>query len=202
MGIASIVRRITSPLLQVGDLAFDAEVQVTRGGKTQFTRDRIGAGVSLSSHSYNQPREFTITGGVSGISQFHNVGRPGFNPVQGFTDLGLGALEGLTGINFSTRVQDFEQRLQVTQEARDELELISKVLGRVRVVLTSWQAMTGAEDGDSAQYQMTFEEVLRSGLTITDAVDAALAMNGSGGVPPAGSSGASTTTDMMVDVVP
>lgn len=202
MAVASIVRRISSPLLQVGDLAFDAEIQVSRGGQTQFTRNRIGAGVTLSDHSYNNPREFTVTGGVSGIAQFQNIGRPGFDAVQGFVDLGLGALEGLTGLNFSTRVQDFEERLRATQEAREELELISKVVGRVRVVMLSWQAMTGADDGDSAQYQMTFLEVQRSGLTITDAVEAALALNGSGGVPPAGSGGQSATTPGVLDVVP
>lgn len=202
MGAASIVRRISSPLLQVGDLAFDAEIQVARGGQTQFTRNRIGAGVTLSDHSYNAPREFTVTGGVSGLAQFQNIGRPGANAAQTFVDLGLNALEGLTGLNFSTRVQDFEERLRAAQEARDELELISKVVGRVRVVMLSWQATTGPDDGDSAQYQMSFMEVQRSGLTIGDAVEAALALNGSGGVPPAGSGGQSATTPGVLDVVP
>ncbi len=202
MGIATILRRLSSPLLQVGDLAFDAELQVARGGETQFTENRIGAGVSLSDHSYVKPRMFTVTGGVSGISQLQNLGRPGSSIIGGFVDLGLGLLEGLTGLNFSTRVQDFEQRLQAVQEAREELEVISKVLGRVWVVLISYQATNSPEDGDSASYQLVLKEVLRGGLTITNATDAALALNGSGGTPPPGSGGQSTTTPGTLDVVP
>ena len=60
MGIASILRRISSPLLQVGDLAFDSEVAVQRGLEVEYTQNRIGAGVDLSGHSYVKPRVYTM----------------------------------------------------------------------------------------------------------------------------------------------
>ena len=90
MGIASVLRRISSPLLQVGDLAFDSEVSVQRGLDVQFTENRIGAGVSLSDHSFAKPRVYMITGAVSGIAQLQNIGRPGFNGAEALADLGLG----------------------------------------------------------------------------------------------------------------
>ena len=118
MAIQAILRRISSPLLQVGDLAFDAEVSVGRGGRAQFTQNRIGAGVDISDHSFTLPREYQIEGAVSGLSQPQNFGRPGSSLLGGFIDLGLNALEGVTGLNFSTRVQDFEQRLDAALESR------------------------------------------------------------------------------------
>jgi len=199
---ATIFRRISSPLLQVGDLVFDAEVAVQRGGRTQFTENRIGAGVLISDHSYNLPREYVVDGAVSGISQLQNVGRPGFNALANLADLGLGALEGLTGLNFSNRVADFEAALEAARESRDEFELISKVVGRKRVVILDWSANNTPDDGDSASYRLTLREVQRAGLTIADAIEAALALNGSGGATPAGSGGPSTTTDMFIDWVP
>lgn len=197
---ASIFRRISSPLLQVGDLVFDCEVAVQRGGRTQFTEQRIGAGVMISDHSYSLTREFVVDGAVSGIAQFQNAGRPGFDAFSNLTALGLGALEGLTGLNFSSRVADFEAALEAARESRDEFELISKVVGRKRVVILDWNANTTAEDGDSASYRLTLREVLRAGLTIADATEAALALNGSGGASNGG--GASTTTPGFLDVVP
>lgn len=190
MGIASVLRRISSPLLQVGDLAFDSEVSVQRGLDVQFTENRIGAGVSLSDHSFAKPRVYMITGAVSGIAQLQNIGRPGFNGAEALADLGLGLLEGLTGLNFSSRVEDFEARLIAAMEARNEFELISKVVGRRRVIILNYTSTTGAEDGDSATFQLTLKEVQRAGLTIADAIDAALALNGSGG----GSQGGPSTT--------
>ena len=199
MAIASILRRISSPLLQVGDLAFDCEVSVQRGLDVTYTENRIGAGVDLSDHSYVKPKVYAITGAVSGISQLQNIGRPGFNGAEAFADLGLGLLEGLTGLDFSSRVQDFEARLIAAMEARNEFELISKVVGRKRVVIMNYTSTTGAEDGDSATYQLTLKEVQRAGLTIEDAVAAALELNGSGG---AGQGGPSTTTPGVLNVVP
>jgi len=199
VGIASVLRRISSPLLQVGDLAFDAEVSVARGLDVEFTQNRIGAGVDLSDHSFVKPRVFTISGAISGISQLQNIGRPGFNGAENLADLGLGLLEGLTGLDFSSRVQDFEARLIAAMEARNEFELISKVVGRKRVIILNYTSTTGADDGDSATYQLTLREVQRAGLTIADAVEAALALNGSGG---AGQGGPSTTTPGTLDVVP
>lgn len=199
MAIASILRRISSPLLQVGDLAFDAEVSVQRGLDVQFTENRIGAGVELSEHSYVRPRTYSISGAVSGMAQLQNLGRPGFNGLENLADLGLGLLEGLTGLDFSSRVQDFEARLIAAMEARNEFELISKVVGRKRVVILNYTSTTAAEDGDSATYQLTLKEVQRAGLTIADAVEAALELNGSGG---ASQGGPSTTTPGVLDVVP
>jgi len=197
---ASIFRRISSPLLQVGDLVFDCEVAVQRGGRTQFTSERIGAEVEISTHSYSLAKEYVVDGAVSGIAQFQNAGRPGFDALGNLASLSLGALEELTGLNFSTRVQDFEAALEAARESREEFELISKVIGRKRVVILDWSANTTAEDGDSASYRLNLREVLRAGLTIADAVEAALALNGSGGAVNGG--GASTVTPGSLDVVP
>jgi len=68
VAINSILRRISSPLLQVGDLAFDSEVSVQRGLEVEYTQNRIGAGVDLSDHSFVKPRVYTITGAIAGIS--------------------------------------------------------------------------------------------------------------------------------------
>ena len=202
MAVASILRRISSPLLQVGDLAFDCEVAVQRGARTQFTENRIGAGVLISDHSFNLAREYVVDGAVSAIPQLQNAGRPGFSGPQNLADLGTGVSDGLLGTDFSSRVGDFEQRLEAAMLARDELELVSKVVGRRRVVLTDFQASTTAEDGNAVTYRLTLREVLRAGLTIADAVQSALDLNGSGGATPAGSGGPSTTTAGVLDVVP
>jgi len=199
VAINSILRRISSPLLQVGDLAFDSEVSVQRGLEVEYTQNRIGAGVDLSDHSFVKPRVYTITGAIAGISQLQNVGRPGFNGAENLADLGLGLLEGLTGLDFSSRVQDFEARLIAAMEARNEFELISKVVGRKRVVILNYTSNTTEEDGDSATYQLTLREVQRAGFTIAAAVEAALELNGSGG---GSQGGPSTTTPGTLDVVP
>ena len=171
-----------------------------RGGRTQFTESRIGAGVSLSGHSYSMRKEYAVDGVVSGIAQLQDVGRPGFDARANLLSLGLGAAQGATGYTYASRVADFEQRLDAIRDAREELELISKVVGRVRVVLVEWQANTTAEDGDLASYRLTLWEVQRAGLTIADAIDSALALNGSGGASNGG--GASTTTPGLLTVVP
>ena len=171
-----------------------------RGGRTQFTSERIGAEVEISTHSYSLAKEYVVDGAVSGIAQFQNAGRPGFDALGNLASLSLGALEELTGLNFSTRVQDFEAALEAARESREEFELISKVIGRKRVVILDWSANTTAEDGDSASYRLNLREVLRAGLTIADAVEAALALNGSGGAVNGG--GASTVTPGSLDVVP
>lgn len=202
MAFQSILRRYTSPLLKVGDLAFDAEVSVDRGGDRQYTRARTGAGAVLSDHSFSEPREFTLEGAVAGLGQPQNLGRPGANNLGGLIDLGLDAAEGGTGRDFSTRVADFEQRLEAVRARGDVLEVISKVIGRVRCVMLAWRASTRAEDGDRATYQVRLLEEWSAGLSIAGATDVALAMNGSGGAVSPGGGGPSTTTPVLVDVTP
>lgn len=202
MALATILRRISTPLLQVGDLAFDVELTIGRGGQTEFTERRIGAGAFLSDHSFNLPRTFRVEGAVSGIPQPQNLGRPGASLLGGLFDIGFSALEGLTGINFSTRVQDFEARLEALRQRREEVELISKVIGRVRCVLTDWQATTTPDMGDVGVYQLTLREVQRAGLTITQATAESLALNGTGGNVGPGGGGPSSAPSGTLEVTP
>lgn len=200
--VQTIIRRITTPLLQVGGLAFDAELSVGRGGQVDFTQRRIGAGALISDHSFSLPRTFTLEGGVSGIPQPQNLGRPGASLLGGALDLGFQALENLTGLNFSTRVQDFEARLEALRLRREEIEVISKVVGRVRCVLTDWQAQTTPDMGDIGIYRLSLREVQRAGLTIADATAEALALNGSGGNVGPGGGGPSTAPPGTLPVTP
>ena len=130
MALRTILRRLQSPLFQAGDLAFDCEVEVRRGGKRTYTKARVAAGVNMSDHSFREPREYGITAAVSGITQIQNLGRPGQSFLGAALGVGLDALESLSGIDFSTRVADFEARLDALLDLGDELEIVSKVVGR------------------------------------------------------------------------
>ena len=79
---------------------------------------------------------------------------------------------------------------------------VSKVIGRVAVVLLEWEASNTAEDGNKAVYTLTLREVLRAGLTIADATPGALALNGTGGAVAPGSGGGSMATPGVLAVVP
>lgn len=200
--VQTIIRRLTTPLLQVGDLGFDAEVSVGRTQAVEFTERRIAAGVSLIDHSFALPRTFQIQGAVSGLAQLQNLGRPGQKLLQGALDLALTQLEAISGFNFQTRVEDFEKRLQALVLRREEVELISKVVGRIRVIILSVDAMTTAEEGDMAIFRLSMREVQRSGLSIAQAIAEAMALTGTGGAPAPGGGGASTTTPGSMAVVP
>lgn len=203
MAIKAILRRISSPLLQVGDLAFDCEVSVQRGGEAQFTENRIGIGADISDHSFNLPREFVLEGAVSGVVQLQNFARPGFSFLDSAIDAGLGALEGLTGLNFSSRIEDFEERLEAVRQARQELEVVSKVIGRQRCVLKRWEATTDAGMGEMAQYRLTLKEVQRAGgVGYPTPTTESLALNGSGGSVSPGGGGPSVVKSGTLDVVP
>ncbi len=189
--------------MQVGDLAFDCEVSVQRSGEAQFTENRIGIGADISDHSFNLPREFVLEGAVSGVAQLQNFARPGFSFLDTAIDAGLGALEGLTGLNFSSRVQDFEERLEAVRQARQELEVVSKVIGRVRCVLKRWEATTTPEMGEMAQYRLTLKEVqYAAGIGYPTPTPESLAMNGSGGSVAPGGGGPSVAKPGTLDIVP
>lgn len=198
----TILRRLFSaPLLQLGGLAFDAEVSVSRGGQRQYTDRRVGAGTNISDHSFRLARIFTVEGAVSGLPQKQNIGRPGSSILGGLLDIGLSKLEGLTGLDFATRVADFEARMQGLIESGEEMELVSKVVGRQRVILLDWSATTTADMGDQGVYRCTCKEVLRAGLSIADATAQALALNGSGGAPAGGGGGPSVASPSPLNAV-
>lgn len=200
--VRSILRRLSTPLLQVGDLAFDCEVAAEVGGETQFTEARVAAGSDYSDHAYDQARIFVLEGAVSGLGQLQNFGRPGFSGVGALVDAGLSALESITGLDFSSRVLDFEARLEAVRLRHDELEVISKMVGRARCVLLSWRRSAQGEEGDMGRYRLTLKEVQEAGLSIADATAEALALNGSGGAVVPGGGGPSSTTPGTANVVP
>lgn len=202
----TLLRPSSAPLLQLGALVFDAEVSVGRGGRAQFSERRVAAGVTLSDHSFVEARVYQVEGGVSAIAQPQNLGRPGADTAEAalatLRALGQGVASALVPLDFLDRREDFEARLQATLEARQELELVSKVVGRVKVVLTEWSATTTAEDGQAAVYRLTLREVDRAGLSIAQATPEALALVGSGGSVSPGGGGPSQLTPATLDVVP
>jgi hypothetical protein len=203
--VPTFLRRLSSPLMQVGDLVFDVELSGRRGGRREYTEERIAAGVSVSDHSFRVARRFTLSAGVSAIAQMQNLGRPGAaSLVDSLTELGEGLAANLSigDSGLGQRITDFETRLDALIDLGDELELVSKVVGRPLVVLEEWDSTNGPEDGNAAVYNMTFKEVQRAGLTIADAVPSALALNGSGGVVSPGSGGGSMATPGTLSVVP
>ena len=203
--MATLLRGRTSPLLSIGDLSFDAEISGRRGGRREYTNERIAAGIEISDHSFRRAREFTISGAVSAIAQFQNLGRPGSaSLVDTLTQAGEGvsSLLSLTDGGLGARITDFETRLDGLIETGGELEVVSKVIGRVAVVLLEWEASNTAEDGNKAVYTLTLREVLRAGLTIADATPGALALNGTGGAVAPGSGGGSMATPGVLAVVP
>lgn len=202
--MVAVLSRYNQPLLQVGNLAFDCEVSVTRGGEREVSERRLAAGASVAEHSRRPPRVFQVEGAVSVLAQPQNAGRPGADPADVFAQLGLNAAEAIIPLELTTRLQDFETRLDalLDDESFGLLELVSKVVGRVSCVLTSWQATTTAEDGRSATYRLTLREIQRAGLTIALATPDALALNGTGGAVGPGGGGPSQSTPVMLDVVP
>lgn len=195
------LKGIGAPLLQVGDLSLDGELSISRGGEREISKRRLAAGANVSEHSRRRPRMFKASGVVSALPQPQNLGRPGFSPA----DLIPPIPTSIVPIGVTSRREDFEQQLDALLEDGNfrEIELISKVVGRVRVVLRDWEATNIPEDGQSSTYSMQFEEVLRAGdLTIALASAAGLALNGSGGAPLPGGGGASQSTPMDLDVVP
>ena len=203
--MATLLRGRTSPLLSIGDLSFDAEISGRRGGRREYTNERIAAGIEVSDHSFRRAREFTLTGAVSAIAQIQNIGRPSATSLADtFTDIGqgIGANLALGNQGLGARITDFETRLEGLIETGGEIEVVSKVIGRVAVVLLEWDANNTAEDGNKAIYSLTLKEVLRAGLTIADATPGALALNGTGGAVAPGSGGGSMATPGVLAVVP
>ena len=203
--MATLLRGRTSPLLSIGDLSFDCEVSGRRGGRREYTNERIAAGIEISDHSFRRAREFTISGAVSAIAQLQNFGRPSAtSALDTLTDIGqgIGANLSLGDQGLGARITDFETRLDGLIETGGELEVVSKVIGRVAVVLLEWEASNTAEDGNKAVYTLTRREVLRAGLTIADATPGALALNGTGGAVAPGSGGGSMATPGVLAVVP
>ncbi len=203
--MATLLRGRTSPLLSIGDLSFDAEISGRRGGRREYTNERIAAGIEVSDHSFRRAREFTLTGAVSAIAQLQNIGRPSATSLADtFTDIGqgIGANLALGNQGLGARITDFETRLEGLIETGGEIEVVSKVIGRVAVVLLEWDANNTAEDGNKAIYSLTLKEVLRAGLTIADATPGALALNGTGGAVAPGSGGGSMATPGVLAVVP
>lgn len=203
--MATLLRGRTSPLLSIGDLSFDCEISGRRGGRREYTNERIAAGIEVSDHSFRRAREFTLSGAVSAIAQFQNLGRPGAISLSDtLTQAGEGvsSLLSLTDGGLGARITDFETRLDGLIETGGELEVVSKVIGRVSVVLLEWDASNTAEDGNKAIYNLTLREVLRAGLTIADATPGALALTGTGGAVAPGSGGGSMATPGVLAVVP
>lgn len=203
--MATLLRGRTSPLLSIGDLSFDCEISGRRGGRREYTNERIAAGIEVSNHSFRRAREFTLSGAVSAIAQFQNLGRPGSISLSDtLTQAGEGvsSLLSLTDGGLGARITDFETRLDGLIETGGELEVVSKVIGRVAVVLLEWDATNTAEDGNKAVYNLTLKEVLRAGLTIADATPGALALTGTGGAVAPGSGGGSMATPGVLAVVP
>ena len=203
--MVSILTRLSRPLLQIGDLAFDNEVSVQRGGEREISERRLAAGVTVADHSRRPPRVYQVEGAVSAIAQPQNFGRPGA-PVgsAAVEQLAANIASALLPIGLASRVEDFEARLDALLDDGQfaELELVSKVVGRVQVVLVRWEATTTGDDGDAATYRLTLREVQRAGLTIAGATPEALALNGSGGGPQPGGGGPSQATPGTLDVVP
>lgn len=203
--MATLLRGRTSPLLSIGDLSFDCEVSGRRGGRREYTNERIAAGIEVSDHSFRRAREFTLSGAVSAIPQFQNLGRPGsvsLNDALTQAGEGVSSLLSLTDGGLGARITDFETRLDGLIETGGELEVVSKIIGRVSVVLLDWDAPTTADDGNKVIFTMNLREVLRAGLTIADATPGALALTGTGGAVAPGSGGGSMATPGVLAVVP
>lgn len=202
----TILRRLSLPLLQVGDLAFDAEVSVQRGGEREISERRLAAGASVGDHSRRPPRVYEVEGIVSALAQPQNLGRPGSSFLNEVTSVAQDILGSLVPLEEATRLQDFEARLDalLNDDQFGELELISKVVGRVRVVLLRWDATAPGEgqDGAAARYRMTFRAVQRAGLTIALATEQSLEFVGSGGAPQPGGGGPSQSTPGFLEVTP
>lgn len=182
---------------------FDCELTVQRGGQREVSRRRLASGARVSDHSRRLPRVYQVEGAVSALPPVQNVGRPGF--AGGFNATALPAAAAtFSPVAIASRVADFETRLDRLQDddVFGEVELVSKVVGRVSVVLTEWSAVTTGDDGMRAVYRLTLEEVQRAGLTITEATPEALALVGSGGAPQPGGGGPSQATPVVLDVVP
>jgi hypothetical protein len=203
--VASILRRLGSPLLQLGDLAFDCEVSVQRGGQREVSDRRLAAGSSVAEHSRRLPRTYVVEGAVSGIVQPQNLGRPG-GPSAATFAAGLAAQVGgaFVPIDQLTRLQDFEQRLDALLDDTQfgMLELVSKRVGRRSVIMTEWTCSTTGDDGQQNTYRLSLREVQRAGLTIAEATAEALALTGTGGAPQPGGGGPSQSTPMVLDAVP
>lgn len=202
--MVAVLSRYNQPLLQVGNLAFDCEVSVTRGGEREVSERRLAAGASVAEHSRRPPRVFEVSGAVSVLAQPQNIGRPGALDADAAEQIQGNIQEAIIPLEMTTRLQDFETRLDalLDDEVFGELELVSKVVGRVSCVLVAWRATTSAEDGRSATYSLTLREIQWANLTIALATPDALALNGSGGGPSPGGGGPSQSTPTLLDVIP
>jgi hypothetical protein len=201
--VVAVLSRLSRPLLRLGNLAFDCEVSIQRGGQREVSERRLAAGATVSDHSRRPPRIYRVSGAVSVLPQLQNLGRPGAT-VDATTFAGLPIVGALVPLEVVDRLQDFETRLTALQEdgVFSELELIDQVVGRKRVVLTDWTSTNTPESGQAATYDLTLREVQRAGLTIADATPEALALSGTGGAPVPGGGGPSQATPGTLDVVP
>ena len=192
------------PLLQLAGLVFDCEVSVGRGGERELSERRLASGSTVVDHSRRPPRVFSVEGAVSAVAQPQNLLRPNASAADIAIQAGLDVAGAIVPIAFASRIQDFEARLDALLDDSQfrEIELISKVVGRVTVVMTRWEATTTAEDGRQASYRLSLREVQRFGITIAAATEAALALTGTGGAPQPGGGGPSQATPMVLPVVP
>lgn len=173
---------ILRPLASVGAFVFDVELSNTRGDVRDVSSRRIARGASIIDHSVLNPtgRVFTLGGRVSNLPQPQNIGRPSPSPLTS-------AIESLINqtaaglIGQSTRLADAESTLRSQIEEGEEVEVISKKFGKIRAIVTSWQASDGDDDSFASTYQVSLLEIRRAGgLLFANPGEAAAALNGSG----------------------
>lgn len=205
--MVAILSRLGQPLLQVGNLAFDCEVSVARGGQREVSERRLASGATVAEHSRRLPRTFRVEGAVSVLPQLQNTGRPGAPAFDATTFAGLPLVGALVPLEVTTRLQDFETRLDalLDDDVFGVLELVDQVIGRQTCVLVEWSASNSSSDpmaGGGAVYALTLREIQRADLTIAEATPEGLLYNGTGGAPQPGGGGPSQATPGLLDVVP
>lgn len=183
--MATLIRLLSSPLLQVAGLVFDVELGVGRGQRRDYTRRRVAAGIDLSDNSRLVAREWSLEGAVSAVLQPQNLTRPGQNLLAALSASGAGVAAQFDG-SVATQLDNFEDNLVALMEVGDVVDVVSKAPGtgsrRFRAVVEEWHAQStadGPESGDAAVYRLSLREVQRAGgLGLGSATPEALGLNG------------------------
>lgn len=170
------------PLASVGSFVFDCEIGGQQGDVRDYSARRIPTGETVIDHSILNPegKVFTLTGRISALPQPQNFGRKS----PAVSSVSVRSLQSVATqlLGVTSRITDLLSDLSGLMAVGDEVEVITKIWGKVTAVITSWsESRSGPTAGGGAEVTMSLLVISRAvGLNFINPNLLGSTSNGSG----------------------
>lgn len=179
MAVSTVLLR---PLASVGSFVFDCEIGGQQGDVRAYSTRRIPTGETVIDHSILNPegKVYTLTGRISALPQPQNIGRKS----PAVASISLRSLETIASQTFgvTSRISDLLSDLSGLMAVGDEVEVVTKLWGKINAVITSWsESRSGPTAAGGAEVTMSILVISRAvGLNFINPNALGLGSNGSG----------------------